>query len=79
MFTNVLKAETTYFFVVRAVGRIISSRSVGKIIIVSFRVHISKNKNIDHRAKETCAIMSTQGMYEIDLSLYSVIQQYQKH
>ena len=35
---------------------------VGKImiIILSFRVGTSKNKNIDHRVKETYAIMSTQ-------------------
>ena len=38
-----------------------------KIIILSFRVDVSKNKNIDHwvketidhRVKETCDIMST--------------------
>ena len=48
--------------------RIISGRSVGKIIIIilSFRVGISKNKNIDHRSKETCTIMSTQVTYEKD-------------
>ena len=28
-------------------------------------VGISKNKNIDHRVKETCTIMSTQIAYEI--------------
>ena len=45
------------------------SRSVGKIIIIlSFRVGISKNKNIDHRVKETCAIVSTQ---TTSTSLYS--------
>ena len=55
-------------FVVRAVERIISSQSVGKIIIItlSFRVGTSKNKNIDHRVKETCAVMSTQITYETD-------------
>ena len=39
---------------------------IGKIfiIILSFRVGISKNKNIDHGVKETCAIMSTQVTYE---------------
>ena len=42
-------------------------RSVGEIIIiVSFRVGTSKNKNIGHRIKETCAIMSIQVTYEID-------------
>ena len=30
------------------------------IIIIRFKVVISKNKNIDHRVKETCAIMSIQ-------------------
>ena len=36
------------------------------IIILSFRVGTSKNKNIDHRVKETYAIMSTQVTYEVD-------------
>ena len=31
-----------------------------KIIILSFRVGKSKNKNIDHGGKETCAFMLTQ-------------------
>ena len=35
-------------------------------MILSFRVGISKNKNIDYRVKETCDIMSTQVTYEID-------------
>ena len=50
------KAKATSFFVVQAVGRIISGRSVGKIIIIilSLRVGKSKNKNINHRGKETC-------------------------
>ena len=44
---------------------IISGWLLGKILImISFRVGISKNKNIDHRVKETCAIMSTQVAYE---------------
>ena len=38
---------------------------VGKIIIIlSFRVGISKNKNTDHQIEEICAIMSTQVTYE---------------
>ena len=52
------KTKATSFFVVQAVGRIISGRSVGKIIIIiilSVRVGKSKNKNINHRGKETCA------------------------
>ena len=53
--------EGNLIFVVRAVGKIISGRSVAKIIIIilSFGVVTSKNKNIDHRVKETCAITST--------------------
>ena len=34
------------------------------IIILGFRVDTSKNTNINHRAKETYAIMSTQVSYE---------------
>ena len=39
---------------------------VGKILILilSFRVCISKNKNSDHYVKGTCAIMSIQITYE---------------
>ena len=51
-----LKAKATYFFfVVRAVRRIISGWLVDKIMtkISSFRVGTSKNENIDHRVKET--------------------------
>ena len=42
----------------QAAGRIIFERLVGKtlIIIVSVRVDISENKNIDHRGKDACAI-----------------------
>ena len=48
-------------FVLRVVRRIVSYLSVSKIIIfLSFRVGTSRNKNIDHQVKETCAIMSTQ-------------------
>ena len=43
---------------------------VGKIIIIiiiiSFRVGTTKNKNIAHQIKETCAIMSTQVTHETD-------------
>ena len=40
------------YSVVQAVKRIILSQSVGKIIIIlSFRVGSSQNKNIDHRGK----------------------------
>ena len=60
--------KATYFFVVQAVRKIISGLSVGKIIIIilSFRVGTSKNKNIENRVKENCAIMSTQVTYETD-------------
>lgn len=35
-------------------------RSVGEIIIiVSFRVGTSKNKNIDNRVKENCSYLNT--------------------
>ena len=34
--------------------------------IPSFRVGISKNKNIDQGIKETCSIMSAKVTYEID-------------
>ena len=36
------------------------------IIILSFRISISKNKNINHGVKQTCAIMSAQVTYETD-------------
>ena len=53
-----VKAKANYFFIVWAVERIVSGRSVGKIIIIilSFWVSTSKNKNIDHRVKETYVI-----------------------
>ena len=49
---------------------------LGKIIIIilSFSVGTSKNKTIDHRVKESCAIMSTQVT-----RLFTVIQQYLVH
>ena len=59
------KVTATYFFVVRAVSRIISGWSVGKIIILNFRVGTSNNENIGHHVEETCATMSTQVTYEI--------------
>ena len=64
------------FFVVWAVARIISGRSDGKIVIIlSFWIGTSKNKNIDHRSKEACAIMTRQVTYETDyISLLCVIQ-----
>ena len=39
----------------------------------------SKNKNVDHRVKETCAIKSIQVTYETGQSFYSVIQQCEMH
>ena len=56
----------TQFFVVRAVGKIMSGWSVGKIIIISFRVGTFKNKNIDYGVKNTGAIMLAQVTYKID-------------
>ena len=42
-------------------------RSISKIIIIlSFRISISKNKNIDHGVKQSCAIISTQVTYELN-------------
>ena len=60
MFSFLFKAKATYFFVVRAVAKIISGRLIDKmIIIVSVRVDTSK-KYIGHRVKETYTIISTQ-------------------
>ena len=46
--------------VVRTVRRIISGRSVGKIIIIILNLgfYTSKNKNIDHRGIENCTYES---------------------
>lgn len=53
------RRQLNCLFAVRAVGRIISSRSVSKmIIILTFRVGLSKTKNIDHQSKDTSAIFS---------------------
>ena len=61
------KAMATQFFVLRAVGRIMSGWSVGKItIIISFRVGTFKNKNIDYGVENTGAIMLAQVTYKID-------------
>ena len=59
------QAKATQFFVVRAVGRIILGQPVSKILIIlSFSISTSKNKNTNHRVKEFCAIMSIQVTYE---------------
>ena len=55
------KAKATKFFVVRAVGKIISGRLVGKTTTIG---STSKKKNIDHRVKET--VITTQVIYETD-------------
>ena len=59
------KAKATSVFVIRAVVRIISGRSVGNImiIILRFRVSASKNKIL---IKETYAIISIQVICETD-------------
>ena len=46
-------------------------QSVGKILIIilSFRFSTSKNKNTDHRVKETCATVSIKVTYETDRML----------
>ena len=49
------------------------------IIILSFRIGISKNKNIDHRVKETCAICQHKLHMKPTTSLCPVIQQCQVH
>ena len=49
------------------------------LIILSFGVGTSKNKNINHGVKETCAIMSTQLTCEIDHISLLVIPQCQVH
>ena len=59
-------------FVVRAVVRIFTGCSVGKISILSFRVGPSKSKNADHRVKETSAVMSIQVTHETDLTAFPV-------
>ena len=63
-----ISGEYNLFFAVWAVRKIISRRLVGKIIIItlSFRVCISKNKNIDDRVKKTYAMILAQVIYEID-------------
>ena len=39
------------------------------LVILSFSVSTSKNKNVYHRVTETCAIMSTQVLYETNHSV----------
>ena len=61
------KVKATLFFVGQAVERIISGRSVGKIILIlNFRFGLSNSKNIDDGIKETCATMLTKGTYEVN-------------
>ena len=65
---NVKKDVTVSLCSVWTVKRIIWVWSVGKIILIlSFRVNISKNKNFHQKVKETGAIMSTKVTYEINL------------
>ena len=47
------KAKALYLFVVWAVRRIMLGWLVHKIVILSFWVGTSKNKNIDNQVKET--------------------------
>ena len=45
----------------------------GKIImILSFRVGTSKDKNIDYRVKATCVIMSTPVTYKALFTLFTI-------
>ena len=55
-FIFIYSAKATWFVVVRSVARIISGRSVGKIIILNFKTGTPKIKNIDYQGKETCAM-----------------------
>ena len=55
-FIFIYSAKATWFVVVRSVARIISGRSVGKIIILNFNTGTPKIKNIDYQGKETCAM-----------------------
>ena len=58
--------------------RIISGQSVAKmIIILTFWVSTTKNKNID-QVRDTCAIVSIKVTYKT-YHTYSVIQQCQVH
>ena len=78
-----LKRRELNFFVVRAVERIISALSVGKIIMItvlSFVVGTSKNKNIDMELKKLVLLLYQHKLQmKLTTSLYSVIQQYQVH
>ena len=58
-----------------------SGRSVGKImiIILSFWIGTSKNKNIDHHVKESYTITSIQVTCETDHISLLVIWQCQVH
>ena len=62
----------------RAVGRIIMGWLVGKIImiILSFRVGTSENKNSDTRVKGTCAIMATQVTFLLHYIFFCVFRTY---
>ena len=65
-FLNLYWVKATQYFVLWVVRRSFLGQLVGKITILSFRVGMSKNKNIDHQVKETFAIISTQVTYEIN-------------
>ena len=57
-FIFIYSAKATWFVVVGSVARIISGRSVDKIIILNFKTGTPKIKNIDYQGKETCAMFS---------------------
>ena len=59
VYNNTKQVKLLPLTVVRAVGRIMSGRSIGKImiIILGFRVGTSKNKSIDHRVKAHISLL----------------------
>ena len=81
---KLFKANATYFFCCAGswenyFGVVCQqNNSFQGFIFLDFRVSTSKNKNADHRVKETCAIRSIQVTYETT-SIYSVVQQCQMH
>ena len=61
--TYVYYTYVYYIYIIYIIYK--ANRSVGKIIIIilGFRVGTSKNKNIDHRFKETCAQVTYETEY----------------
>ena len=70
------KVKVTILFVVQAVRKITLGQSVGKIIIIilSFWVGTSKNKNIDHRVKETSVFELKRHLFTCDSKMSSALK-----